>query len=70
MCPRLSVIPKEVGTPYTEWMCPKCGLLRTNRCTHKHGVLIPTEDLKLLREMDGKKKNQLQASLGVNRETY
>jgi len=28
----------RTGVEYKEWICPKCGILRDNMHTHKHGV--------------------------------
>ena len=49
--------PNKPKTPYREWTCDKCGLLRTNRATHKHGVVLPKDVLKAIR----KRENDIRA---------
>jgi len=49
--------PNKPKAMYMEWTCDKCGLLRTNRATHKHGVPLSRDVLNAIR----KRENDLRA---------
>ena len=45
------------------WICRKCGLLRSNKAVHMHGVPLPEHKLKSLEMMENAKDNYPDASL-------
>ena len=58
---------KEMGI-YREWICGKCGMLRTNHAMHKHGVPLSKDVLKAIKERKTENKEKVQPHVGVHRE--
>jgi len=45
------------------WICKKCGLLRSNQITHIHGITLPDDKLKQLKEIEDAKIKHSDASI-------
>ena len=45
------------------WICRKCGLLRSNKAIHMHGIPLPEHKLKSLKVMENAKDKHINASL-------
>ena len=45
------------------WVCKKCGLLRSNKAMHMHGVPLPEHKLKELKVIENAKGDNMATSI-------
>lgn len=50
------VIAAKAKRPELIWKCKKCGLLRSNHITHKHGVPLPKDKIREIEVRERKKE--------------